>query len=152
MDLAANFPQIPLRRLYLWTFGAPHIADGRFWQSMTRNRRCKWFMQKRYRRFVTLYDQCRRVDFVSTVTAHALAGDTTFARARWQRRLAGITTHAVVEHPVAPMYIHLPWNVTTLRAHSMPHYLTGLSRMSRQHPLSTDIPHEVLDAGRDIEP
>mmetsp|Transcript_13366 Transcript_13366/g.32167 ORF Transcript_13366/g.32167 Transcript_13366/m.32167 type:complete len:565 (+) Transcript_13366:229-1923(+) len=155
-DILINFPQVPVRKLHLWTFGAPQVADSLFLESAIRAApRLKSFLLNRghgrYHRFVTLSDTCK-VDMISEVAKTTLAAHKTNLHGRSARKLGGV--HGHVSHFAEPHYLLTPIqldatnNASTLKtgthstvaAHNMDNYLQGISRESRGHPLSVTMP------------
>ena len=154
---------MPISNLHLWTFGAPQVADDIFFQSAVNVvPRLRSFVQGRFHRYVTLSDTCE-VDFVSTVTEKALPSHIPNLRGRAARHLGGLKGNAV--HFADPHYLltldqhdttdssnnNKEWSIfktktsSAIDAHSMPNYLEGISRESREHPLSTDLPLGVRE-------
>ncbi|GKY96676.1 hypothetical protein MPSEU_000627200 [Mayamaea pseudoterrestris] len=157
LDILLNFPQVPVSKLTLWTFGAPQVADHLFLQSaMAQAPRLRSMLQKRYHRFVTLSDQCQG-DFVAEVTKNALPSHQRNLRGRAARKLGGVRGHVVHFDVNKPHYLLTPeqWmevavtaaekstTRSTLAAHSMVNYFRGISRESRHHPLTTNLPPEM---------
>ena len=169
LDIIINFPTVPISKLHLWTFGAPQVADDIFLQSaVDAVPRLRSFIEgkkDRFHRFVTLSDDCE-VDFVSTVTERALPSRRRGFRGRFARRLGGLkgapvhftdphyvitsdqrNTNAISESPI----IYKTDTSTAIDAHAMYNYLEGISRESREYPLSTDLPLDVRQwMGEDI--
>lgn len=160
LDIVINFPKVPVKRLHLWSFGAPQVADDVFLQSAVEAApRLRSFLEKhgngRFHRFVTLSDDCQ-VDFVSTVAERALPFHKhQNLRGRAARKLGGVG--GTVVHFADPHFLLTPdqyhsVNTTigatggksttrsTIDAHSIINYLLGISRESRDHPLLTDLP------------
>jgi len=169
LDIIINFPQVPVSRLNLWTFGAPQVADEIFLESaMKAVPRLRSFFQSngRFHRFVTLSDECK-VDFVATVASRALPSHSRKFRGHLARTLGGLRGGAV--HFSDPHYLFTPdqygdtddlsnnnnssnrkAGATTntrsaLNAHSMINYVQGISRESSEHPLSTDLPFSIRE-------
>jgi hypothetical protein len=171
LDVVINFPHVPVTRLHLWTFGAPQVADDVFLKSaMKAAPRLRLFVEKngngRVHRFVTLSDDCK-VDFVSTVAGRALPSHGSNLRGKAARTFGGV--RGTVVHFADPHYLLTPdqyesnpipaanssTNATTqgqpktttkstIAAHSTINYLLGISRESRDHPLSTDLSSPVM--------
>jgi len=225
LDIIINFPNVPVHKLELWTFGGAQLADDAFYQSaLAVAPRLKNFLQpdsimgnlqapttrvgvgtiahrrrSQCHRFVTVSDDCE-VDFVSTLAQKTLAPDNEQnIHGKTARKLGGIRGNSVV-HLVDPHYLLTPdqYNAisgadirdrafdyknssfvskykrkeqmakkftdtdtlssspkedssdkqpsstrSTLAAHSTSNYLKGISRESRDHPLSTNLPDEV---------
>lgn len=162
LDIVINFPDVPVSKLHLWTFGAPQVADDVFLQSaIAAAPRLRQFVEKhgngRFHRFVTLSDDCK-VDFVSVVTGIALPTHSRNLRGSAARRLGGVRGNVV--HFASPHYLLTPDQYSangtdtkgtpppktttrsTLAAHSIINYLQGISRESSEHPLLTDLPLE----------
>jgi hypothetical protein len=161
LDIVINFPDVPISSFHLWTYGAPQVADDLFLHSaITAAPRLRQFLQetgkRRFHRFVTLSDDCK-VDFVSTVTERALPAHKRNLRGMAARTLGGVRGSVV--HLATPHYLFTPYQYnasndgrtngavpnktttsSTLAAHSTLNYLQGISRESRDHPLSTDLP------------
>jgi hypothetical protein len=168
LDIIINFPEVPVSRLHLWTFGAPQVADDVFIRSaIDAAPRLRDFVQEngngRFHRFVTLSDDCE-ADFVSEVAKGFLPTHKGNLRGRAARRLGGVHGHVV--HFADPHYLltpdqyssnignsteaagALPFKTTTrsaVAAHSTINYLRGISRESTDHPLSTDLPPKIVD-------
>jgi hypothetical protein len=170
LDIIINFPEVPVSRLHLWTFGAPQVSDDVFIRSaIDAAPRLRDFVQEngsgRFNRFVTLSDDCE-ADFVSEVTKGLLPSRKGNLRGRAARRLGGVHGHVV--HFADPHYVLTPEQYgsniangnatkaegaspfkTTTRsvyaAHSTINYLRGISRESKYHPLSTDLPSKIVD-------
>ena len=164
LDIVINFPDVPISSFHLWTYGAPQVADDLFLQSAIATApRLLQFLQehgkRRFHRFVTLSDDCR-VDFVSTVTERALPAHKRNLRGKAARALGGVRGSVV--HFAKPHYLLTPHQfmtnnemdvngtapnktttTSTLAAHSTINYLLGISRESRDHPLSTDLPSHL---------
>lgn len=157
LDLVLNFPTISVRRLHLWTFGAPQIVDSVFLTSaLTIAPRLGDFISGRNaHRFVTVSDHCRP-DVVSEVTKNSLPSHKPKGlHGKVARTLGGV--HGPIVHFTAePHYLLTPRQyhndtiahnhsktTSTVAAHSTVNYLQGISRESRHHPLQTDLP-EVL--------
>jgi len=155
-DLLINFPEVPVRNLHLWTFGAPQVADTLFLQSAIQAvpRLKSFFLNRGYgrcHRFVTLSDTCK-VDMVSEVAKSTLAAHKTNFHGRFGRRVGGV--HGHVAHFAEPHYLLTPTQIeatyntselktsthSTVAAHSMDNYLQGISRESSGHPLSVTMP------------
>ena len=189
LDMVINHPEVPVRKLHLWTFGAPQIADDIFLQSALQIApRLRSFVDPllpgggHYHRYVTLSDQCQ-YDLVVTIAGRALPHSTS-KRGRILRRLGGLrgtVVHLAEPHvlltpeQVSATVVHLlldddnvvlsnatkessPVNGTvdstssqssttttrsSIHAHATMNYLRGISRESREHPLSTDLPIDL---------
>jgi hypothetical protein len=165
LDIVINYPKVPVKRLHLWSFGAPQVADDVFLQSaMEAAPRLRSFVERngngRFHRFVTLSDDCQ-VDFVSTVAERALPFHThQNLRGKATRKMGGVRGHVV--HFADPYFLLTPdqffsVNATarklegkattrsTIEAHSTVNYLLGISRESREHPLLTDLPLDLKE-------
>lgn len=165
LDIIINFPHVPVSKLHLWTFGAPQVADKRFFLSAIQVvPRLRSFVQQkhgRFHRFVTMSDKCE-ADLVSTLVEKALPFHRRNLRGRAARRLGG-ARHAAV-HFADPHFLLTPHqfdnganssiettetrliNTTTrsaIAAHSIVNYVDAISRESKDHPLSTDLPFEI---------
>ena len=164
LDIVINFPDVPISSFHLWTFGAPQVADDLFLQSaIAAAPRLLQFLhehgKRRFHRFVTLSDDCK-VDFVSTVTKRALPAHRRNLRGKAARALGGVRGSVI--HLAKPHYLFTPYqytangqdhangtvsNKTTTRsalaAHATINYLQGISRESRDYPLSTDLPSNL---------
>lgn len=159
LDIIINFPDVPISNLYLWTFGAPQVADDVFLRSaIAVVPRLGKFLRKKhnFHRFVTFSDKCH-VDLVSVVTEKALSPKSAnkkrkTLRGSASRLLGGVRGN--VTHFAEPHYLFTPQQAgvnddttkasssttqSVLDAHSMVNYLGGISRESRHHPLSTDL-------------
>jgi Lipase (class 3) len=219
LDIIINFPQVPVAKLELWTFGGAQVSDDAFLQSaLAEVPRLKHFVREdtvkvpgggvennrggsQFHRFVTVSDDCK-VDFVSTLAQSLLAPETNRnLHGKTARKLGGIRGSSVV-HLTEPHYLLTPdqYDFTavveenedspateqdeekrkptalqpssdatkgteqdnvpspavqardkpsttrsTLAAHSTANYLKGISRESKDHPLTTDLPEEVRD-------
>ncbi|KAI2506641.1 hypothetical protein MHU86_7742 [Fragilaria crotonensis] len=161
LDIVVNFPDVPVSSFHLWTYGAPQVADDLFLRSaIAAAPRLRQFLQehgkRRFHRFVTLSDDCK-VDFVSTVTERALPAHKRNLRGKAARTLGGVRGSVV--HLAKAHYLFTPYQYnasnggrtngavpnktttsSTFAAHSTINYLQGISRESRDHPLSTDLP------------
>ncbi|CAJ1953591.1 unnamed protein product [Cylindrotheca closterium] len=155
-DILINFPQVPVRKLHLWTFGAPQVADSIFLESAIRAApRLKKFLLNRghgrYHRFVTLSDTCK-ADLISEVAKTTLATHKTNLHGRSARKWGGV--HGHVSHFAEPHYLLTPIQLeatnnaselktgthSTVAAHNLKNYLQGISRESFGHPLSVTMP------------
>ena len=110
LDIVVNFPDTPISRLHLWTFGAPQIADDDFLESMIELApRLAKFLDTRYQanfhRFVTLSDRCE-ADVVATVAQQTLSPFVQGVRAKAARRIGGIRNEVV--HLGDPYYLLTP--------------------------------------------
>ena len=160
MDMVINFPQVPIQKLRLWTFGAPQVADELFFESAVElvPRMGTFFSTHHSHRFVTLSDQCHE-DIVSNVAQRALAPKQRNLWGKAFRKLGGVRGSVV--HFNEPHYLLTPQqfveeildnpipkgsNSTTrsaVSAHQVKNYLSGISRESKDHPLTTNLPEEV---------
>ena len=150
-----NFPSVPTSRLHLWTFGAPQVADDVFLNSaIDVTPRLRRFVKENgnghFHRFVTLSDDCK-VDVVSEVTKNTLASHKENTHGRAARRFGGVHGHVV--HFAEPHYLLTPSQIamssvnnsdydkgasstrSTVAAHAIGNYLSGISRESVSHPL-----------------
>ena len=165
LDLIINFPNIPISNLDLWTFGAPQIADDLFYESaMNVAPRLESFVESRIHRYVTTSDKCK-VDAVSEVAKNTLPSHKENLHGKFiGRKLGGV--HGQVVHLGEPIYLLTPeqynnnkhntnsgytaattTSTSTTRssfaAHELTNYLKSISRISRHHPLSTDLPPKI---------
>lgn len=114
LDLVVNFPHVPVKKLHLWTFGAPQIADSIFLESVVQMApRLRPFVtgrNGRYHRFVTVSDDCRP-DVVSEVTKQSLPSHQRKGlHGKVARRLGGV--HGSVVHVIfEPHYLLTPQQV-----------------------------------------
>ena len=156
LDVIVNFPETLVSRLHLWTFGAPQITDDIFLRSAIEAApRLKRFLNDghRFHRFVTLSDTCK-VDAVAVVTEKAL-------NRKWSSRWGGV--HGSVVHLAFPKFLLTPEQYSSsahnsthpalrkkrtthsaIAAHALRNYLNGISRESKDHPLQSDLPHELI--------
>ncbi|KAL3938920.1 MAG: hypothetical protein SGBAC_006263 [Bacillariaceae sp.] len=160
-DILINFPEVPVRKLHLWTFGAPQVADSLFLESAIRAApRLKSFLLNRghgrYHRFVTLSDTCK-ADMISEVAKTTLASHKTNLHGRSARKWGGV--HGHVSHFTEPHYLLTPIQLktsnntpalktgthSTIAAHNTDNYLQGISRESWGHPLSVSMPSTLQD-------
>ena len=176
LDIVVNHPDVSVRKLHLWTFGAPQVADEIFLQSALRVApRLRFFVNPshrqhgRYHRYVTVSDRCQ-IDLVSTITSSALPAHRPQTWwGRLARRMGGL--RGAIVHLAEPHILLTPeqasaivsvdndasttmqsskntsMTATTTRssisAHATVNYLRGISRESREHPLSTDLPPDL---------
>jgi hypothetical protein len=139
LDVLINFPNTPVSKLSVWTFGAPEVADDVFYQAASETApRLHSFLQHRYHRFVALSDDCQ-ADFVATVASAALPAHKSGLHGRAARHLGGVRGSSIV-HPADPLYV--PSTFTGLDSHKMPNYLRGISLAHSllDHPLTSDLP------------
>ena len=176
LDIVINHPDVSVRKLHLWTFGAPQVADEIFLKSALRvSPRLLYFVNSshrqhgRYHRYVTVSDRCQ-IDLVATITASALPvhRPKTWlgSLARRMGGLRGAIVHLAEPHVLltpeqaaamdsvdinASTTMQSSMNTSTtatttrssISAHATFNYLRGISRESRQHPLSTDLPFDL---------
>ena len=110
LDIVVNFPDTPISRLHLWTFGAPQIADDDFLESVmeTAPRLVKFLDTTNganFHRFVTLSDNCE-ADLVANVAAQTLTPMVQNVHGKAARRLGGIRNQVV--HLGDPYYLLTP--------------------------------------------
>jgi len=172
LDVIINFPEVPINRLHVWTFGAPQVVDEAFLRSATEvSQRLHSFIRdgrnRRFHRFVTLSDDCKE-DFIPNMVSK-VATPKQNLRGRASRRLSGIKGSVV--HVASPRYIPpdnthptnttrndgeaVPSSPTTIKstvaAHFGSNYLRGISRQSMDHPLISDLPEHVRDIIGELE-
>jgi hypothetical protein len=115
LDIVVNYEHLPIRKFYLWTFGAPPVANREFWDHLGNNTRLQTFFARNSRRFVTLNDRCRP-DMVASVVP---GGD---------------------HGPSRPILLFTEMDSSILSIHSMVHYQHELSRRGQW---STNLPINV---------
>jgi hypothetical protein len=166
LDIIINFPEIPVSRLHLWTFGAPQISDDIFLASALQAApRLKKFIRVngngRFHRYITMSDKCKP-DVVSVATGQALNTRKKNFHGRAAHRLGGV--HGDVVHLADPKFLLTPdqysnsngtvgpdvrkRGTTThsaVAAHALLNYLHGISRESKDHPLRTDLPSPMVE-------
>lgn len=162
MDVLINFPNVPVQKLHLWTFGAPQVADECFFESaMQLVPRLRDFFSSHHHshRFVTISDQCHE-DIVSNVAQRALAPKRRNIFGKTFRKLGGVRGSVV--HFNEPYYLMTPQQAvkeiletsviekhndsstrSAVSAHQVKNYLSGISRESDDHPLTTTLPEQV---------
>ncbi|KAL9183372.1 hypothetical protein ACHAXT_005159 [Thalassiosira profunda] len=133
LDIALNHPGTPIKRLHLWTFGAPEIADSAFFESVgMQSRRVRNLLSdgERYHRYVTQSKKNCKADVVASITSTSLNRGA-------MRRLGGVQGDVV--HTIEPEF--LSCNATGGELHEMKSYLGALSlSASPDGQLKTDFP------------
>lgn len=118
LDVVMNSERIPVRKLHLWTFGAPQIADQVFFDNHENNTRAQRFCTTNSNRYVTYSDRCKP-DMVSSIVPGG--------------------SHGMLR----PRYLLTIRGTSVLAAHSMQHYQMGLSASNQW---STDLPLQTRKA------
>jgi len=164
LDVIINFPKVSVKKLHLWTFGAPQLFDDVFLQSaIDASPRFARYISAagngRFHRFVTLSDSCK-VDAVSEVAKRTLASHKTSFQGKAARKFGGVHGHVI--HFAEPHYLLTPMQYdstktisndtkvstttkSTFSAHAIGNYLRGISRESRDHPLRPDLPPNMVE-------
>lgn len=159
LDIVINFPTntVPISNLELTTFGEPQIADDIFFRSVmellppSRRQRFQSFLESKYHRYVTISNKCQ-VDLISQVAKNTLPSHKENLHGKSARALGGVRGNLI--HFVEPHYLLTPEQYDSasssskttdnaISAHSLTNYLKGISRESRHHPLSSDLPEKV---------
>jgi Lipase (class 3) len=115
LDIIINSEHLPVHNLYLWTFGAPPVANREFWYHLGNHTRLQTFLERNSRRFVTVNARCRS-DMVASVVP---GGD---------------------HGPSRPILLSTEMESSILDIHFMMHYQRALSRRGEW---STNLPFKV---------
>mmetsp|Transcript_1948 Transcript_1948/g.3042 ORF Transcript_1948/g.3042 Transcript_1948/m.3042 type:complete len:257 (+) Transcript_1948:2-772(+) len=129
-DVIVNHPSVSVKKLHVWVYGSPQIADDTFLRSaMNAAPRLKKFLKGngRFNRFVTLSNRCK-VDAIVDVTKVALSERT---------KLGGV--HGSVVHFAEPRYL-LTGAQSSAAAHELHHYVESLAATKSKDPLAVDLP------------
>ncbi|EJK65249.1 hypothetical protein THAOC_13913 [Thalassiosira oceanica] len=128
MDIVLNKRDVQTRRLHLWTFGSPEIADSQFYSSVwnTSPRLSKFFSGKRFHRYVTQSIETCNTDVIASITSKSL-------NHRAMRRIGGVGGDVV--HWIEPT--HVLSNATGVNLHELRSYINGLS------VTSPDLPYQI---------
>ncbi len=131
-DVIVNHPSVSVKKLYIWVYGSPQIADDTFLHSaMNAAPRLKKFLRGngRFNRFVTLSNRCK-VDAIVDVTKVALSE---------RKKLGGV--HGSVVHFAEPRYL-LTDAQSSAAAHELDQYITSLvaTAAKSKDPLAIDLP------------
>lgn len=129
-DVIVNHPSVSVKKLHVWVYGSPQIADDTFLRSaMNAAPRLKKFLKGngRFNRFVTLSNRCK-VDAIVDVTKVALS-----ERKKW----GGV--HGSVVHFAEPRYL-LTDAHSSAAAHELHHYVESLAATKSKDPLAVDLP------------
>lgn len=130
LDVLVNF-DVPVKKLHLWTFGAPQVADDQLLNTIERLDRAS------IARFVTLSEASCRADMVSNVTSWLLPSHRKNLRGHAARRLGGVRGN--VAHITRPY--HLLCEDSHL--HATASYVTSIAQKSTCE-LSTDLEQPEL--------
>lgn len=129
-DVIVNHPSVSVKKLNVWVYGSPQIADDTFLRSaIDVAPRLKKFLKGngRFNRFVTLSNRCK-VDAIVDVTKVALS-----ERKKW----GGV--HGSVVHFAEPRYL-LTDAQSSAAAHELDHYIESLAAATSKNQLAIDIP------------
>jgi len=129
-DVIVNHPSVLVKKLHVWVYGSPQIADDTFLRSaMNAAPRLKKFLRGngRFNRFVTLSNRCK-VDAIVDVTKAALSE---------RKKLGGV--HGSVVHFAEPRYL-LTDAQSSAAAHELDQYLNSLEGTKSKDPLAIDLP------------
>ena len=122
-----NHPSVSVKKLHVWVFGSPQIADDTFLQSaINAAPRLQKFLKGRFNRFVTLTNRCK-VDAIVDATKIALSE---------RKKLGGV--HGSVVHFAEPRYL-LTDVQSSAAAHELDQYIKSLAAKSKD-PLAIDLP------------
>ena len=136
MDFVLNKRGVQTRRLHLWTFGSPEIADSQFYSSVWNSspRLSKFFSGKRFHRFVTQSVETCNTDMIASITSKSLNN-------RALRRIGGVGGDVV--HWIEPT--HVLCNATGVQLHELRSYINGLSATSPDLHYEISAPRHVTD-------
>ena len=129
-DVIVNHPSVSVKKLNVWVYGSPQIADDTFLRSaMNVAPRLKKFLRGngRFNRFVTLSNRCK-VDAIVDVTKAALSE---------RKKLGGV--HGSVVHFAEPRYL-LTNAHSSAAAHELDHYIESLAAATSKDELAIDLP------------
>lgn len=139
LDIAINFHEVSISKLFLWTFGGPEVADSEFYASARRQSpRLSDFLsdRERYNRFVTQAANCGE-DFVTNVASNSL-------NRRVNRRLGGVRGN--ITHAAEPVHVPLMSRKSGLKGHFISSYLRGISIASPDISLEASFSNNYLRA------
>ena len=134
-DVVVNHPSVSVKKLHVWVYGSPQLADDTFLHSaMNAAPRLKKFLRGNghFNRFVTLSRRCE-VDVIVDATKIALSE---------RRKLGGV--HGSVVHFAEPFYLFTDAQ-SSASAHELDQYIKSLAEKSK-YPLGIDLPS--LDLSR----
>ena len=136
MDIVLNKRDVQTRRLHLWTFGSPEIADSQFYSSVWRKspRLSKFFSGKRFHRYVTQSIETCNTDVIASITSKSL-------NRRAMRRIGGGGGDVV--HWIEPT--HVLSNATGVQLHQLRSYIDGLSAASPDLRYQISAPRHVTE-------
>ena len=132
-DVIVNHPSLPLKKLRVWVYGSPQIADDTFlYSAMNAAPKLKKFLTRngRFNRFVTLTKRCK-VDAIVDVTKIMLSE---------RKKFGGV--HGSVVHFAEPRYLLTDVQLPSA-AHVLKQYLKSLAATAKtksSHPLAIDLP------------
>lgn len=133
-DVIVNHPSVSVKKLHVWVYGSPQVADDTFLRSaMNAAPRLKKFLKGngRFNRFVTLSNRCK-VDAIVDVTKVALSE---------RKKLGGV--HGSVVHFAEPRYLMTDAH-SSAAAHELHHYVESLAATKSKDPLAVDLPSTDL--------
>lgn len=131
MDIIMNQQKVPIKKLHLWTFGSPEVADSLFFKSAgQRSKRLRHFLSdnSRFHRYVTQSTNNCATDMVASITSSSL-------NRRGFKRIGGV--RGTVLHTIEPSLI--PFNVSGGELHELRTYLQGISSTASSE-LNTNFP------------
>jgi len=131
LDIIMNEPDVPIKKLHLYTFGSPEVADSLFFQSAGQHsRRLRYFLSdsSRFHRYVTQSTKTCATDMVASITSTSL-------NRRGFKRIGGV--RGTVLHTIEPSLIQ--FNVTGGELHELRTYLRGISSIAFTE-LNTNFP------------
>ena len=144
LDIAINFHEVSISKLFLWTFGGPEVADSEFYASARQQSpRLDDFLndRERYNRFVTRASNCGE-DFVTNVASNSL-------NKRINRRLGGVRGNVV--HAAEPVHVPLMSKKSGLEGHFISSYLLGISIASPDQTLEASFSNNDMRVWMDGE-
>ena len=144
LDIAINFHEVSISKLFLWTFGGPEVADSEFYASARQQSpRLDDFLndRERYNRFVTRASNCGE-DFVTNVASNSL-------NKRINRRLGGVRGNVV--HAAEPVHVPLMSKKSGLEGHFISSYLLGISIASPDQTLEASFSNNNMRVWMDGE-
>jgi len=128
LDIIMNEPDVPIKKLHLYTFGSPEVADSLFFQSAGQHsRRLRYFLSdsSRFHRYVTQSTKTCATDMVASITSTSL-------NRRGFKRIGGV--RGTVLHTIEPSLI--PYNISGGELHELRTYLRGISsKLNTNFPL-----------------
>ena len=129
LDIVMNHAGIPIKRLHLWTYGAPEVADSLFFESAgAQSPQLRDFFsdENRFHRYVTQSTKTCATDSVASLTSKSL-------NKRALRRIGGVRGNVI--HTIEPSF--LMCNATGGELHELRSYLAGISMFET---LTSDFP------------